>query len=147
MKKRKRKLTVPRSLHRLFPGVTEATDARGPIKVTVRPRDCSKGKRMKAKECALAVATKRQYNVDGVIIGLTYSYVVRDKKAIRYRTPVSVAREIVSFDRHNDFAPGNYHLATVAPSQRMGRSGRGNTTGSHDDKRKIHKHTVRVREI
>lgn len=145
--RKKRKLTVPRSLHRLFPQVTEVTDARGPIKVTVRPRDCSNGKRMKAKECALAVATKRQYNADGVIIGLTASYVVRGKRAIRFKTPISVAREIVSFDRHGDFAPGEYHLATVAPSQRMGNSGNSRTTGSREDRRKIHKHTVRVREI
>lgn len=145
----KKKLKVPRSLHRLFPSVTEAVDSLKSIKVTVKPRDCSEGKRMQAKECALAKATKRQYNADGVIIGLTKSYVIKGKKAIRYKTPVSVAREIISFDRHSDFAPGEYHLANIEPSQRLGRgsSGKRVERDSGRDRRKIHKHTVRVREI
>lgn len=143
----KKKLKVPRALHRLFPRIKEVTDARTPVKVTVNSRDCSIGKKLQANECALAKAAKRQYSAEGAIIGMTFSYIIKGKKAIRFQTPPSVAREIVSFDRHNDFAPGEYHLAAVSPSQRMGSHTKSGHSGSRANKRVTHERTVRVREI
>lgn len=144
---RKKKLKAPRSLHRLFPQIKDVTDARAPVKVTVNGKDCAIGKKMQASECALAKAAKRQYHAEGAIIGMTFSYIIKGKKAIRFQTPPSVAREIVSFDRHSDFAPGEYHLAAVSPSQRLGSHTKSGPSGPRTNKRVTHERTVRVREI
>lgn len=150
MAKRKKKRgshgKVPRSLRRLFPNVDEVIDATRTVRVTVFQRDCSEGKKMQPSECALAKATKRQYHADGAVIGLTSSYIIRGKKALRFATPESVAREVVSFDRHSDFAPGEYHLAPKPPSSRLGIGPSNTRSGSRSVKRITHT-SVRVREL
>lgn len=107
-------------LRKQFPKVERVVDARTPIRVTIKAADCKAAVGGSFNECALARATKREFKADGCMIGLTISYVVRGKLATRYSTPVSVAREMVSFDRHHDFDQGTYHLAPVAPTNRLG---------------------------
>jgi len=80
---------------------------------------------------------------------MTSSYVIKGKKALRFATPASVQREIVSFDRHGDFAPGDYTLVPKAPSSRLGHGY--NKDGDHGTnkkplKRKIHR-SARVRVL
>src|SRR5207302_4418443 len=108
-KVRRRKPTgpkLPRSIKRLFPQVEEAVDSKHRVTVQVTAKDSARGKRLKATECALAVAAKRDFKADGVVIGLSRSYIINGKKAVRFATPAHIAREIISFDRHQDFAPG-----------------------------------------
>jgi len=140
---------LPRSIRRLFPNLKDVTDATAPVHVTVTKRDCTNGKRLKAGECALAVAAQRQYHAQGAVIGMSYSYIVRGDHAIRFATPASVAREIVSFDRHGDFAPGEYGLSAVSPSNRLGKE-KVERPGDHGSKkisRIVHKGTARVRVV
>jgi hypothetical protein len=148
VKKKQKRITngpkLPCSIRRLFPNLKSVSDATKPVEVTVKASDCSIAKRMVAFECAMAKAAKRQYHADGAVIGLSYSYIVKGDHATRYRTPESVARKIVSFDRRSDFAPGEYALSPVPPSMRLG------TVFEHSDSRKnsarlVHKQTVRVR--
>ena len=77
------------------------------------------------------------------------SYVIKGKSAIRFATPERVQREIVSFDRHQDFAPGEYHLTPKSPSSRLGKSHRCEKRrpggAGKTPKRKVHKSNVRVR--
>jgi nucleosome binding factor SPN SPT16 subunit len=86
---------LPRSVKRLFPNVDDVTDSTRRVVVTVTARDSSNGKRLKATECAMAVAAKRDFQADGVVIGLSRSYIIKGNKAIRFATPSHVAREIV----------------------------------------------------
>ncbi|HMH81381.1 MAG TPA: hypothetical protein VK531_00815 [Gemmatimonadales bacterium] len=144
-------IKLPRSIRRLFPQVTNVRDAGRGVHVAVTQKDSDGGKRMKASECALAIAAKREFEADGVIIGMSVSYLIKGDTAIRYRTPASVSRELVSFDRHHDFAPGTYALAAVAPSQRFGvqyerRPGKDHPSRSRIN-RIVHKETVRVRVL
>lgn len=149
MTKRLRRITLPRSVKRLFPQVETAVDSNKNVEVSVLPRDCKEGKSFDPAECALARAAKRELKVDGVIIGLTSSYLIKGTQAVRFDTPESVQREIVSFDRHQDFAPGEYYLRPKAPTTRFG-SGPRKRKGKHSPttppKRKIH-HSARVRVL
>jgi hypothetical protein len=104
---------VPRSVTDLFPQVTKLVKSRKPVSISVNEKDCATGMKMQATECAMAKAIKRQFQADGVIIRLSTSYVIKGDKAIAFRTPDTVAREIVSFDRNHDFAAGQYHLGPV----------------------------------
>jgi hypothetical protein len=112
----------PRSLVRLFPQVTNCLDARTPVEITVKARDVARAEEGNPAACALALAACREYHVDHAVIGLSYSYIIKGSAALRFKTPVSIAREIVSFDRHGDFQPGTYALATVPPAQHLGQS-------------------------
>jgi len=139
-------------VRRLFPNVKFAVDADSAIEVSVSARDCKDAEKMNPSECALARAAKRELKADGVIIGLGASYVIRGDVATRYHTPESVQREIISFDRSHDFAPGDYHLPPKSPAVRFGmdKRNRASTKSKKGDpktaKRKIH-HSARVRTL
>jgi hypothetical protein len=151
MRKKKIAIKLPRSVHHLFPQVTSAVDANEPIEVSVNPKDCKEATKLDPTNCALARAAKRELHADGVIIGMSSSYIIRGTEAIRFATPESVRREIVSFDRHADFAPGDYHLPPKAPTARLGEYARPDREGSHGSnkaaRRKIHRGSARVRML
>jgi hypothetical protein len=143
-------IKLPRSIREMFPNVTSAVDAAKAVEVSVSKKDCADAKRLNPTECALARAARRELHVDGVIIGMSSSYVIRGNTAVRYHTPESVQREIVSFDRHQDFAPGDYYLLPKSPATRFenmrerekGRKGGKDKTA----KRKVHM-SARVRVL
>lgn len=146
---KKTSIKLPRSLKRKFPQVKEIHDATKAVEIPVNRQDCKIARKQDPTECALAKAAKRELKVDGVIIGISTSYLIKDDKAIRFDTPESVRREIVSFDRHQDFEPGEYHLMPKAPTKRLGRiEKRRNRAGgkNKNDKRKYH-HSARVRIV
>jgi hypothetical protein len=149
--KKKDKITVPRSLYRLFPEITKAYDADKNIEVKVTAKDCKVSTKKDPTECALAKAFKRELKVDKVIIGLTSSYIITGDTAIRFHTPENVAREIISFDRHHDFEPGEYTLRPKSKSAKMGsvhKSSRRNNKGGANKTATRHYHkTARVRAI
>lgn len=112
-------------VQKLYPKVTVVVDAAEPISVTVTRADSDSGHSLEVTECALAIACKREFKLVGAIIGLSFSYLIRGTTAFRFHTPTSVAREITTFDRHHDFAPGTYSLRPVTPVHRLGvRTGR-----------------------
>ena|SRR6267378_2826458 len=151
MARQKRKVKKLRGrgfLRQHFPQVKEVEDAVKGVVVTVRQRDNVDGRKNQPTECAMARAMKREFNADGVIIGLSTSYIIKGEKAIRYETPESVGREITSFDRHHDFAPGEYGLGPVSPSRRSDTEKRPRGSGTDTRKSRIvHKETVRVRTL
>jgi len=148
-KKNRRAIRLPRSISKLYPQVEKAYDADKSIEVSVSKKDCTEAKRLDPSECALAQAAKRELHAEGVVIGMSTSYIIKGKTAYRYQTPQSVAREIVSFDRHQDFAPGDYYLIPKAPTAKFGsdRNQRKNRTNPNKKlKRKVHQ-SARVRVL
>lgn len=137
----------PRSITRSFPQVKRVLHAKKPVLVEVRPSDCREGKKLNTDECALAKATKRQFKADGVAIRLSDSFIIKGSTAIRFKTPETVKREIVSFDRHHDFAAGSYRLSSAPPDWAKSR-GNGSHLGGRSKTTKrtqiVHR-TVRVR--
>ena len=119
-KRKAKKFPLPRSLRRLYPNVKFAVDADKMIEVSVNKTDCAEAVELDPTNCALARATKREMKADGVIVGLSSSYVIRGDHAVRFATPERVQREIVSFDRHHDFAPGDYTLVPKSPTAKFG---------------------------
>lgn len=120
MAKIKKIKKAPRSIRKMFSQVTTVIDAKTPIEVHVKESDCKSAEPLNPQECALARATKREFKADAVVIGIAASYIIKGKKAIRFRTTGPIQREIVSFDRHSDFQPGDYNLVPVSPSNRFG---------------------------
>lgn len=133
---------LPRAVKRLFPEVTKAVDSVENITVVVSRRDCKEGTKKDPNQCAMARAMKREYKADGAIIGLSYSYLIKGNTATRFKTPDSVQREIISFDRHQDFYPGTYELNKVPPQNRLGvkhEQKRGNGNPIKDVKKIVHR--------
>lgn len=148
MTKKKDFRTPPRSLTRDFPQVERVIFADKSVKVDVHPRDCKEGKKFQTSECALAKAAKRQFHADGVAIRLTDSFIIKGKTAIRFKTPESVKRELVSFDRHQDFAAGTYQLSRIPQDWRLPKVKREDiTSGSRKEQPNKTHRTVRVRTV
>lgn len=114
-----RKIILGR-IRKYYPKVKTVSDETKPIVIHVTEKDCSGAVGSNFSQCALARAAKRGLKADGAIIGLTYSYIIHGTRAFKYKTPQSVAREILSFDRHSDFDAGAYHLGPIPPSRLMG---------------------------
>ena len=134
-------------LRQNFPNVRHVVDATSGVQVEVSSRDSQEGQKNQPTECAMAKALRRDSHADGVVIGLSRSYVIKGDTAIRYMTPETVAREITSFDRHQDFAPGTYALAPMSPSQRQDAPRPGKPSSGSYPRRVVHKRTVRVRTL
>jgi hypothetical protein len=108
-------LAIVRKYH---PNVTHVIDAEGDLEINVTSEDCKNAKKKSASGCAMARACARTF--DGAIISLSTAYVVKGRKALRYKVPTRIAREIVSFDRHHDFSPGDYTLKAPCATNRLG---------------------------
>lgn len=109
--------TALKIVQKYYPQVSSLVDAKKPVTINVTPEDCKQGKSGAPSECAMARAFSREY--DGAIISKSISYLVRGKVALRYRTPESVTREIISFDRNNNFQPGEYGLRAPEQSAKL----------------------------
>lgn len=113
--KGKSALGIVRKYH---PNVTSVVDARNGQTIEVTKRDCTNSKTKAPDSCALATAFCRKH--DGAIISVAVAYLIDGKKAVRYRVPSSISREIVSFDRGQYFSPGTYHLLAPSSTERLG---------------------------
>jgi len=98
--------------------VTKVVDSRKDLKISVTAEDSKASKKKAPDACALANACKRSY--DGAIVSLAVAYVIKGDTAYRFQVPQSISRELVSFDRHQDFAPGEYSLKKPTKSARLG---------------------------
>jgi hypothetical protein len=122
-----------------FPHVETVKDADKEVHVEVLPRDNSNSKVKNHTACAMAVACKRTYQADGVIVAVSVAYIVKGNTAIRYRLPESIAREVVSFDRKGGFAPGTYKMLMPKEKHRIGERQGGEENHDLADPRKNHK--------
>jgi hypothetical protein len=108
-------------IRRYFPAVITVEDARKAAIVEVTESDNSHADVKSHRTCALALACIRFFHADGVIIGLTTSWIVRGKVATRFKNAATVSREITSFDRKAGFDAGKYLLTPATETSRLGR--------------------------
>jgi hypothetical protein len=106
-------------VRKYFPKVTEVEDGDTKLQVEVTSADSKSAAVRNHEACAMAVACKRKFKADGVIVSISTAYIIKGKKAIRYEVPEAVQREIVSFDREAGFAPGEYELRPVPPTETL----------------------------
>jgi hypothetical protein len=129
-------------VRKFFPKVKSVVDAKRGIKIHVSPKDSKPDGRRKHQECAMAVACKRQFNLDGVIISRERAYTIKNNVATRYLFSSSVSKEIVSFDRGGEFNPGDYKLCRPSKSARLGKY-----QGSKNSGPKLSKPRPRFRHV
>jgi hypothetical protein len=107
-------LGIVRKYH---PNVAKIIEAKKDLHIEVTAQDCKAGRKKNAGSCAMARACEREY--DGAIISLTTAYIIKGDTAIRYHVPQAISREIVSFDRAKQFAPGDYKLKAPSASFKL----------------------------
>ncbi len=107
-------------LKALFPAVQKIVPAykRLDLSVTQEDVDKSKGQEKSTDKCVVASCCRRQHGADGVLVRLENVYLIFGEDAVAYRTPQTLNREIVSFDRAGIFYPGEYHLNPM-PRRKM----------------------------
>lgn len=135
------------TVRKFFPKVVRVVDATTNALIDVTESDVAKSKKKNHKECAMAVACKRKFKLDGVIISKSVAYLVKGNRARRFKVGEAIVREVVSFDRGAGFSPGKYSLRAPSPLDQMGarakRRGANNTSRKHagEDikKRFVHK--------
>ena len=133
---------------KFFPKVKRVIDATEDAFIEVTAKDASSKAVKDHNACAMAVACKRKFHLDGVIISRSIAYLVKGNKARRFSLPTSVSREVVSFDRGAGFAPGNYKLHYIPPKNRLGVIHGGHVRENCDDKSKLLRHiTTNVRSV
>jgi hypothetical protein len=125
--------TALANVKKFFPEVDTVSDADEHAYVEVVNED-SLAVRKNHKACALAVACKRMFDCDGVIISVKTAYLVVGTVALRYRLGESVSREVISFDRTGVFSPGNYRLLKPQGGHKLGEKG-GNRPAKKNKKR------------
>jgi hypothetical protein len=96
---------------KFFPEVEHISDATKNLRVEVTRKDSNSSAVKNHKGCAMAVACKRTFGVQGVLISRDRAYLIKDNRATRYSLNNSVSREVVSFDRGAGFAEGVYELS------------------------------------
>jgi hypothetical protein len=128
-----------------FPKVTKVQDAKKALAIEVTANDEYKSKRRNHEECAMAVACRRAYHADGVLIARSIAYLVKGTLAVRFKIPQSVSREITSFDRGGPFKPGWYQLSKPTEGNTLKRKkergdneSKGGSTGKSRNIRKYH---------
>lgn len=103
-----------------FPQVESVEDGKKDIMIEVTTKDIANSKIKDHAKCAFATACKRTMHADGFMVSTRTAYAIFGKKAIRYRLPESVSREIVSYDRNAGFAPGIYQLKAPGKYEQLG---------------------------
>jgi hypothetical protein len=138
-----------RHIARDFPQVKHIVDATEQLQVEVAAYDRVTGKVKNPQDCAMARACRRKFGLDGAIISLASAYLIKGDTAVRYKVPATLAREVVTFDRNKNFAPGTYLLGCFAPSNRLGVPHHKTRNGkSERQKPKFHNtHTDKVRDF
>lgn len=93
-------------------------DGVGHVHVVVTESDVANAKKANSKHCALARAALRLPGVNAAYFFRTMAFLEYEDRIVRQHLPVSVQKEIVSFDRASIFASGDYQLSPVSPSDR-----------------------------
>lgn len=108
-------------VRKFFPEVEVVVDAGRNALIEVTSKDQAIAKKKSHKTCAMAVACKRKFHLDGVIMSVSTAYLIKGNKARRFKLPPSVEREVVSFDRGGGFEAGEYELTRVPASMKLDR--------------------------
>lgn len=103
-----------------FPQVKTVIDSKKSVEIEVNSTDVDKAKRKDKKGCAMAIACKRKFHLDGIIVSLNRAYLIKGTKATRFTVPEAVSREIISFDRGSEFQQGQYKIKKIPDREIIG---------------------------
>ena len=86
----------------------KCVDATKAVTIHIEPADIKKGNTKNPSACAAAQACMRELNANAAKIHIGRSYLLIDKRWIRFKTSRALRTEIVAFDRGGTFEPGEY---------------------------------------
>jgi hypothetical protein len=134
-------------VQKYHPGVIKVVDSKKSLTISVTRADFRRASSKSPSQCAMAKAVQHQH--DGAIISTSVAYVIDGNKAVRYKVPTSLSREIVAFDRHAGFAPGEYRLTAPSKMERLNRpnDGRGKNGGGHGATKQRYHRTAGIRSL
>lgn len=137
------------TVQKFFPQVRKVIDADTPADIEVTLQDATAKGVKNHESCAMAVACKRRFHLDGVIISRSTAYLVKGKQARRFKLPPGTAKEVVSFDRGGGFAPGTYRLSAVGDWAKLGRQqgSAKSTRGNGQNKDRFRHLTTDIRTV
>lgn len=104
---------ISKKIRDAFPAVETVYDALEPVKLNVISKDKVGAEAKSQTKCVFAKAACRTFQADGAWIGIATTYLIFGNKAIRFKTPQTVARELVTYDRHKTMENGDYRLSRV----------------------------------
>lgn len=130
-------------------------DSKKDLVVTVTQKDISKGVRKNPKCCAFSRAVRREnQKVGRAFVFMSSAYLEIGKQLVRVIVPQSVQKELVSYDRGGDMAPGEFTFKAPAGSQTLeaGRARSAKRPGRHQPgntkiKRAVRHATTGVRTV
>lgn len=96
-------------------------DSKEHMRVVVTMADVVLAKKADSKHCALARATMRLPRVNAAYFFRSLAFIEYPDAMVKYQLPISVQKEIVSFDRAGVFAEGTYQLAPISPQKTVAR--------------------------
>lgn len=140
-------MTALQIVRQFYPDVESVVDSGRNLTVEVTKKDTASKAVKDHKDCALAVACKRLPDVDGAVICVKTSYVIKGKKAYRYHNPESISREITAFDREAPFEPGVYELAKVPPTSKLGAKSGGHRPRTGNGTKPAYHRTENIRVV
>ena len=120
-------------------------NAKRAIVLQITPADIKAAKPKDPEFCVIACAARRQFGAEDVRIHLSRVYIRRSNRWLRYMTGSALRRELIVFDRHGSFAPGDYYLAAITPSRQTGRQQGSSTSQSTYRQRRPYHYTDDVR--
>ena len=131
-------------MKRLFEGLPVVDATRG-LALHVTSVDIKGASKKNPAMCAAARAGQRELKTD-VRVFISRTYVKKADHWVRYKTPESASREIVSFDRGSSFEPGEYIIRPLPESERLGQY-KGKSTQTGNGKKRNPSHvTAMIRE-
>jgi hypothetical protein len=118
---------------------TPVKDAKQKIVLTITPQDVKSGAKKNSNSCAAANALCRQEGCEAAKVHMSRAYIKKGKTWYRFAVPLALKNEVLAFDRGGAFEPGEYILAPVQPSVRIGATrnhGTDKRVGNHHSKNK-----------
>lgn len=121
-------------------------DAAEDVALAISKHDTTTSRKKDPSSCAAALAGRREFHTD-VRVYMSRMYVLdkKNKRWIRFVTPMSVQKEIVSFDRGATFEPGEYVFKAPQKTQVLGHERRGGEDTRTGKKKRAHRMTANVR--
>ncbi len=119
----------------------KVVDATRPMKISISKQDAKLGKTKDPGSCAAARAIIRSVvDAKAARVHLGRTYIEYPDKWVRYRTPVALKLEIVSFDRGAEcsYTKGDFTLLAPTSTDRLGMRPKKPTGKTGSRKRRSH---------
>jgi hypothetical protein len=132
------------SKKRMYKGLP-LVDAAEDLQIEIKKGDINTARQKDPANCAAANAAKRVLHTE-VEVHVSRIYVKDKNRWVRFITPESISREIISFDRGAIFEPGEYTFKAPTKGNRLGHYKHEGGERTRSGTRKKQRLTMNIRE-